>query len=112
MVKSRPGSKPLPIVKRNPAIVKRNPAIVKKDPAIVNKSPAIVKQSPAPMRVMRVHEITSAENPSFREWKQLTQPRGIRKQGRALLSGTKIVEEAWQTFPERVLVLILGGTRM
>jgi tRNA G18 (ribose-2'-O)-methylase SpoU len=71
-----------------------------------------VKQSPAPMRVMRVHEITSAENPSFRDWKQLTQPRGIRKHGMALLAGTKIVEEAWQTFPERVLALILGGTRM
>ena len=64
------------------------------------------------MRVMRVHEITSEENPSFREWKQLTAPRGIRKHGRALLSGSKIVDEAWRTFPEQVEVLLLGGTRM
>jgi len=64
------------------------------------------------MRDMRVYEITSEENPSYREWKQLTQPRGIRKHGRALLSGSKIVEEAWRTFPEQVDTLILGGTRM
>src|SRR5262245_56860679 len=64
------------------------------------------------MRVMRVHEITSEENPSFREWKQLTAPRGIRKHGRALLSGPKIVDEAWRRFPEQVEVLLLGGTRM
>jgi RNA methyltransferase, TrmH family len=61
---------------------------------------------------MHVFEITSEENPSYREWKQLTQPRGIRKLGRALLSGNKIVEEAWRTFPEQVDTLILGGTRM
>jgi 16S rRNA (guanine527-N7)-methyltransferase len=64
------------------------------------------------MRVMRVHEITSEENPSYREWTQLTAPRGIRKHGRALLSGAKIVEEAWRTFPEQVEVMLLGGTRM
>ena len=61
---------------------------------------------------MREHEITSEENPSFREWTQLTLPRGIRKHGRALLSGAKIVDEAWRTFPEQVDVLLLGGTRM
>jgi len=81
-------------------------------PKSVPKPLPVVKRSPEPMRVVRVHEITSEENPSFREWKQLTLPRGIRKQGRALLSGYKIVEEAWQTFPEHVEVLILGGTRM
>lgn len=64
------------------------------------------------MRVMRVQEITSEENPSYREWKQLTAPGGIRKHGSALVSGAKIVEEAWRTFPEHVEVLLLGGTRM
>jgi tRNA G18 (ribose-2'-O)-methylase SpoU len=64
------------------------------------------------MQVLRVHEITSGENPSFREWKQLLSPRGMRKRGRALLSGTKIVNEALQIFPERAEVLVLGGARM
>ena len=64
------------------------------------------------MRVMRVQEITSEENPSYREWKQLILPRGIRKHGRALVSGAKMVDEAWRTLPERVECLVLGGTRM
>lgn len=64
------------------------------------------------MRVLRVHEITSAENPSFREWKQLLAPRGMRKHGRALVSGSKLVNEALETFPEAADTLLLGGTRM
>ena len=64
------------------------------------------------MRVLRVHEITSAENPSFREWKQLLAPRGMRKHGRALVSGAKLVTEALENFPEAADTLLLGGTRM
>jgi tRNA G18 (ribose-2'-O)-methylase SpoU len=71
-----------------------------------------VKRPSTPMRVVKVHEITSGENPSYREWKQLVAPGGIRKHGRALLSGTKIVDEAGRLFPERIEALLLGGTRM
>ena len=64
------------------------------------------------MRVVRIHEITSEENPSVKAWKQLLAPRGMKKQGRALLSGPKIVSEALRVLPERAETVLLGGPRM
>jgi RNA methyltransferase, TrmH family len=62
--------------------------------------------------MVRVQEITSEENPSVKGWKQLLAPRGMKKQNRALVSGTKIVSEALTALPDRVETVLLSGARM
>ena len=64
------------------------------------------------MRVERIQEITSSENPSVKGWRLLLVPKGRQKQNRAILCGPKIVTEALRAFPDRAQTLILGGARM
>lgn len=55
-------------------------------------------------RAMKRHatrRIESEGNDIFKGLKKLLSGRGIRKEGRAILSGTKLVAEALQRFPER-----------
>lgn len=47
-------------------------------------------------------KITSASNPSFKEWKTLLTGRGIRKAGLALVSGRKIIAEVLSARPGMV----------
>jgi 16S rRNA (guanine527-N7)-methyltransferase len=49
-----------------------------------------------------VREVTSESNPTFRLCHDLLTGRGIRKHGRALLSGSRIVAEVLARHPERV----------
>ncbi len=56
-----------------------------------------------------VREVTSAANPAFKQARELLSGRGVRKQGQALLAGTRIVEEILQRFPDRVLAWLTGG---
>ena len=48
---------------------------------------------------LRVKEIASAKNPSFQTWKKLSDGRGIRKHGLALMSGLKQVRETLKDYP-------------
>ena len=56
-------------------------------------------------------EITSASNPSFKEWKTLLTGRGIRKTGLALIAGRKIITEAMRLRPGMVRAWI-GAPRL
>lgn len=61
------------------------------------------------MRAYQLKRIDSEQNDSFRDLKKLLQSRGIRKEGRALVSGRKQVEEALRDFPHRCLGWITSG---
>lgn len=54
-------------------------------------------------------DIASLENPLFKEMKKLLTSRGIRKQQRALVSGSKQVSEILAQFPERCEAWITSG---
>jgi 16S rRNA (guanine527-N7)-methyltransferase len=49
-----------------------------------------------------VREISSASNPTFQDLAELLSGRGIRRQGRALVAGRKVVSEVVERFPDRV----------
>ena len=57
---------------------------------------------------MKVKEIASRDNPSFKRFLSLFKGQGIRKQGGAILSGPKQVEEVLRDFPERCDGIILA----
>ena len=57
---------------------------------------------------MKEKEITSADNPMFKELLKLERARGIRKQGRALISGMRTVKEVLEEFPGFVENVILS----
>jgi 16S rRNA (guanine527-N7)-methyltransferase len=50
-----------------------------------------------------IREITSAGNPTFKQYRELLGGSGIRKHGAALLAGSRIRTEVLAQFPERVL---------
>ena len=56
--------------------------------------------------------ITSVSNQLFKEWRSLLGGRGIRKQGKALVSGEKIVRDILAKKPEIVLTCILAEKKM
>jgi 16S rRNA (guanine527-N7)-methyltransferase len=58
----------------------------------------------------RVRDIASEQNDTFKNLKRLLSGRGIRKQERALVSGTKQVEDVLTAFPERALAWITDET--
>lgn len=63
-------------------------------------------------RSMALHtskDIASLENPLFKEMKKLLTSRGIRKQNKALVSGSKQVSEILARFPERCEAWITSG---
>ena len=50
----------------------------------------------------QIREIASTTNPNYQTCMDIQQGRGIRKQGMALVSGRKMVEEVLRNFPERI----------
>ncbi len=61
------------------------------------------------MKAYQVRKIESAQNEIFKSLKRVLQGRGIRKEGKAILSGRKPVEETLMDFPERCLGWITPG---
>lgn len=51
------------------------------------------------MSLSRPRAISSAENPQFKLWESLAEPRGIRKHGQFILAGRKSVPEALARWP-------------
>jgi 16S rRNA (guanine(527)-N(7))-methyltransferase RsmG len=49
-----------------------------------------------------IRELASESNPSYKQALDLLTGKGIRKQGRALIAGPRVVAEVLQRFPERV----------
>jgi len=60
-------------------------------------------------RSLMVKEIASAENPQFKLWSKLTDGRGVKKYGLALMSGPKQVHEVLRDFPQRCEAVLLRG---
>jgi len=58
---------------------------------------------------LMVNEIASAENPQFKLWSKLTDGRGVKKYGLAVMSGPKQVHEVIRDFPQRCEAVVLGG---
>jgi len=52
-------------------------------------------------------EISSAQNPRYKTWLKLLDARGIKKHGRMLIAGRKIINEVLEQFPQRVEGVIL-----
>lgn len=57
----------------------------------------------------RILEITSEHNERFTGLKRMLNGRGIRKEGRALLSGSRPVAEMMTAFPERCSAFVTAG---
>lgn len=64
----------------------------------------------AAMERHRARVIESAQNDTFVDLKKLLTGRGVKKQGKALLAGTRIVSEALAGYPERCLAWITRGS--
>lgn len=60
---------------------------------------------------LSIKSIESEQNEVFKGLKKLLSTRGIKKQQKALLSGTKIVDETLRDFPERCEAWISSGDR-
>ena len=63
----------------------------------------------APPPMHRIHAIESESNPVFKDLKKLLGGRGIKKQGRTLVCGRRLVDEALARHPERCLAWITSG---
>ena len=55
---------------------------------------------------MDVKEIASSRNPEYKVWQSLLSGRGIRKNGLALLSGSKQTAEMMAEFPDRIRAVL------
>jgi tRNA G18 (ribose-2'-O)-methylase SpoU len=64
------------------------------------------------VNVPDLHEITSPENPTYKQWRRLLAPGGVKRGERALVSGAKVVAEAFRAFPERAEAWIVAGREM
>jgi len=64
------------------------------------------------MKRLPVKSIESEQNGIFKSLKKLLSSRGIKKQGKALLSGAKMVNETLRDFPDRCEAWISSGDRM
>jgi len=53
-----------------------------------------------------IRDVTSATNPAFKEARDLLSGRGIRRQGRAILAGSRPIGEVLAKFPDRVLAWV------
>jgi 16S rRNA (guanine(527)-N(7))-methyltransferase RsmG len=71
---------------------------------VVYQRTEVPREGPAPVRVFAgpTRAITSASNPAFKQARSLLSGPGIRKQGRALIAGTRPVGEILSRFPDRV----------
>ena len=56
---------------------------------------------------MQITEISSVQNPRYKNWLKLLDGRGIKKQKAALIAGRKVLDEYLRQFPERVRGVIL-----
>ena len=56
---------------------------------------------------MQFVEISSAQNPRYKNWLKLLDGRGIRKQEMALIAGRKVLDEYLRQFPDRVVGVIV-----
>lgn len=61
------------------------------------------------MKAYRVKRIESEQNDTFKTLKRVLQGRGIRKEGRAILAGSKPVQETLRDFPGRCLGWVTPG---
>jgi 16S rRNA (guanine527-N7)-methyltransferase len=61
------------------------------------------------MKTHAVRKVESEQNDSFKSLKKLLQSRGIRKEGLAIVSGRKVVQETLRDFPDRCLGWITAG---
>jgi len=59
---------------------------------------------------MKITEISSAQNPRYKNWLKLLDGRGIKKQETALIAGRKVLHEYLRQFPDRVRGVILRKT--
>ena len=50
----------------------------------------------------RTVDVSSSSNKSYKEWKALLTGRGIKRHGKALVSGPKVVSELFNLYPERI----------
>jgi tRNA G18 (ribose-2'-O)-methylase SpoU len=57
---------------------------------------------------MKVKEIYSQKNPTFRKFLRILKGQGIKKHGLALLSGPKQVGEVFKVFPDRCVGLVVS----
>ena len=73
------------------------------------KTPAI-HTAPATTR-HRVHEIQSESNAIFKDLKKLLSGRGVKKMGKTLVCGRRLVAEALHKTPENCLAWISNGDR-
>jgi 16S rRNA (guanine527-N7)-methyltransferase len=55
---------------------------------------------------LRIKEIASQVNPTYKTWLRLTDGRQIRKLGQSILSGRKSVPEALERYPQEVMALL------
>lgn len=60
---------------------------------------------------MSAEQITSRQNPEFKRLRHLLSGAGIRKEGRAIVSGKKLVDEVLRLYPERAAAWVTSGTR-
>ncbi|MDZ7699275.1 MAG: TrmH family RNA methyltransferase [Deltaproteobacteria bacterium] len=58
---------------------------------------------------MRTKDITSRDNPIFKRFLRIAKARGIKKEGLALLSGPKPIEEVLRAFPRHAAGLICSS---
>jgi 16S rRNA (guanine527-N7)-methyltransferase len=63
------------------------------------------------MNKHRIKIIKSESNPIFKNLKKLLGGRGVKKQARTLVCGTRLVTDVLQRFPQQCLAWISGGDR-
>ena len=76
----------------------------------------MVKPTPAKgpsqmLKTYRIRVIESESNAIFRDLKKLLGGRGVKKQGKTLVCGTRLTVEAMERSPERCLAWISSGNR-
>ena len=71
--------------------------------------PATAVATSHQMQKHRIKVIESPSNPVFKDLKKLLGGRGIKKQGKALVCGSRLAAEVMARFPERCLAWISSG---
>lgn len=74
--------------------------------------PAVTDASGAPIRPRPSKIIESQANPIFKDLKKLLGGRGVKKQGKTLVSGARLVADVLAQSPQRCLAWISSGDRL
>jgi 16S rRNA (guanine527-N7)-methyltransferase len=82
--------------------------LVDAEPALAEGPPSRGMGGTGQVYTGPVKEVASASNPSFRLARDVLSGKGIRKHGRALLAGARIVSEVLERFPDRAEAWISG----